>query len=126
MSADIEYINTQDNNKYVIIFKIDKCVEELINYRKISLNVVWWSHSGKRIPNNAIGYEQKGDNKVAYVIRTRAGYQDKIWIKELKTNGKYTIVEDYDFEELEELGFSSEEIKSRKRITLYDEILINL
>ena len=70
-------------------------------------------------------YEEKGENKVAYVIRTRAGYEDKILVKELKTNGKYTIVTDYTGDELEELGYTSEEIKSRKKISLYDEIIIN-
>lgn len=122
VSAEIEYINMQAEDT-IIIFKIEKSVEELINYRKISFDVIWWSNSGKKIPNTAIKYEQKGDNKVAYVIRTRAGYQDKIWIKELKTNGKYTIVEDYTSEELKQLGYTSNEIKSRKKISLYDEIL---
>jgi len=115
----------QNDDECVLIFRIEKKVEELISYRKISFNIIWWSHSGKKIPNSAIKYEEKGNNKVAYIIRTRAGYQDKIWIKELKTNGKYTIVADYSSEELEELGYTSEEIKSRKTISLYDEILIN-
>ena len=125
VSASIEYINAEDNGQYVIIFKITKCVEELINYRKISLNIIWWSYSGKKIPNSAINYEKKGDNEVAYVIRTRAEYQDKILVKKLKSNEKYTIVADYTSEELEKLGYTSEEIKSRKSISLYDEILIN-
>lgn len=125
VSASIEYINAEDDGQYVIIFKITKCVEELINYRKISLNIIWWSYSGKKIPNSAINYEKKGDNEVAYVIRTRAEYQDKILVKKLKSNDKYTIVADYTSEELEKLGYTSEEIKSRKTISLYDEILIN-
>lgn len=125
VSASIEYINAEDDGQYVIIFKITKCVEELINYRKISLNIIWWSYSGKKIPNSAINYEKKGDNEVAYVIRTRAEYQDKILVKKLKSNEKYTIVADYTSEELEKLGYTSEEIKSRKTISLYDEILIN-
>lgn len=125
VSASIEYINAEDNGQYVIIFKITKCVEELINYRKISLNIIWWSYSGKKIPNSAINYEKKGDNEIAYVIRTRAEYQDKILVKKLKSNEKYTIVADYTSEELEKLGYTSEEIKSRKTISLYDEILIN-
>ena len=125
VSASIEYINAEDNGQYVIIFKITKCVEELINYRKISLNIIWWSYSGKKIPNSAINYEKKGDNEIAYVIRTRAEYQDKILVKKLKSNEKYTIGADYTSEELEKLGYTSEEIKSRKTISLYDEILIN-
>ena len=123
--ADIEQINKQEDGSYVLVFKIDKCVEELIDYRKISFDIIWWSYSGKKIPNSAIKYEEKGENKVAYIIRLRAGYKDKILVKELKTNGKYTIVTDYSSEELEILGYTSEEIKLRNTISLYDEILIN-
>ena len=57
----------QNENNVVIVFKIEKCVEELIGYRKISFDVIWWSYSGNKIPNNAIQYEKKGENKVAYV-----------------------------------------------------------
>lgn len=125
VNAEIVQTNVQNENNIVIVFKIEKCVEELIGYRKISFDVIWWSYSGNKIPNNAIQYEQKGENKVAYVIRTRAGYEDKILVKELKSNGKYTIVSDYTSQELEELGYLSDEIKSRKTLSIYDEILIN-
>ena len=123
ISAEIEYINSQDGEDYVLVLKIEKSIDELIAYRKISFNIIWWSESGKKIPNTAIRYEEKGKNKIAYVIRTRAGYQEKIWIKEKKSNGKYTIVSDYTSEELKNLGFTTDEIKSRKTISLYDEIL---
>lgn len=125
VNAEIVQINVQNENNVVIVFKIEKCVEELIGYRKISFDVIWWSYSGNKIPNNAIQYEKKGENKVAYVIRTRAGYEDKILVKELKSNGKYTIVSDYTSQELEEIGYSSDEIKSRKTLSIYDEILLN-
>lgn len=123
ISAEIEYINSQDGEDYVLVFKIEKNIDELIAYRKISLNIIWWSESGKKIPNTAIRYEEKGKNEIAYVIRTRAGYQEKIWIKEKKSNGKYTIVSDYTSEELKNLGLTTDEIKSRKTLSLYDEIL---
>ena len=121
VEAEIEHINKEKDNKRVIIFSIEKCVEELINYRKISIDVIWWSDSGKKIPNSAIKYEEINGNKLAYVIRTRAGYKDKIYIKELRTNGKYSIVTNYTGEELEELGDVSSE---RKTISLYDEIIV--
>ena len=125
VSAEIVQINVQSENNVVIVFKITKCVEELIGYRKISFDVIWWSYSGNKIPNNAIKYEQKGEKQVAYVVRTRAGYEDKIYVKELKSNEKYTIVSNYTSQELEEIGYSSEKIKSRKTISIYDEILLN-
>ena len=125
VNAELTYMNTQDQSNYVLIFRIEKNVEELIDYRKISFHVIWWSDSGKKVPNSAIGYEQKGDKQVPYVTRIRAGYQDKILVKVLRSNEKYSIVTNYTSEELEELGYTSEEIKARKTISLYDEILLH-
>lgn len=122
ISSEIVYL-AQEDDDVVLVFEINKQVQELISYRKISFDVIWWSNSGKKIPNSAIATEQKGENQVAYVIRTRVGYQDKIWIKILRQNEKYAIVDNYTSEELKELGYTTEEIKGRKTLTLYDEIL---
>ena len=42
-----------------------------------------------------------------------------------KQREKYSVVEAYKTEELKELGFSDKEINSYRKISLYDEILIN-
>lgn len=47
----------------------------------------------------------------------------KFMIKILRTNNKYSIVTNYTKEELKKLGFTAEEIKSTKTLTIYDEIL---
>ena len=124
VSASIEYISNEDDD-VILVFEITQQVQELVSYRKISFDIVWWSYSGKKIPNTAIGTEQKGDNDINYVIRTRGGYQDKILIKIMKQNDKYSVVENYTNAELQELGYSTEEIYGRKTLTLYDEILKN-
>lgn len=124
VSSSIEYISYEDDD-VILVLKLTEQVQELVSYRKISFDIIWWSHSGKKIPNSAIGTEQKGDNEINYVIRTRAGYQDKILIKIMKQNSKYAIVENYTNAELQELGYSTEEIYGRKTLTLYDEILKN-
>lgn len=124
ITAVIEQINSEEN-KNVIIFKIDEQVQELVSYRKISFDIIWWSYSGKKIPNTAINYETKNENQVAYITRNRNGYQDKILVKVLRQNDKYTIVDNYTSEELKEIGYTSEEIKGRKTLTLYDEIIKN-
>lgn len=120
--AEVEYISEEDDER-IIIFKVKQDVKDLISYRKISLDIIWWSDSGKKIPNESIAYEQKGDNAVPYVIRTRDGYQDKIYVNVLRTNDKYSIVTNYTKDELKELGFTTDEIKSTKNLTIYDEIL---
>ena len=62
---------------------------------------------------------------MAYVVRNRAGYLNKLLVKVKREGTKYSIVEPYDTEELKELGFSNEEIISYKKISLYDEVILN-
>lgn len=119
--ATIEYIAQEDNNESLVIFKIDKCVEELINYRKISLDVIWWSEEGLKVPNTAIKYE---NDDLAYITRKRVGYTDNIYVKILKQSEKYSIIENYTISELREKGIEEEYIKNRKTISLYDELEI--
>ena len=121
ITAEITNIIKEDSDDIVLILKIDKQVEELINYRKISFQLIWWSESGLKIPNQAI-IEEDGKN---YVIRNRAGYLSKILIKVKKHGEKYSIIEAYSTEELKKAGLSNEEIAKYKRISIYDEIIVN-
>ena len=124
IEASIEYKTIEDDD-YIITLKIEKGVEELISYRKISFSIIWWSASGLKVPNQAISTEEKAGNEISYVTRTRIGYEDKIIIKILKQNSRYAIVTKYTSEELKELGYTSQEILSMPNIAIYDEILIN-
>ncbi len=121
VSAEITYTLKEDNGDMVLILKIERGVEELISYRKISFELIWWSETGLKVPNQAI----VKDGDLAYVVRNRAGYLNKILVKVKKEGEKYSIVESYNTEELKELGFSSEEILSYKKISLYDEVILN-
>lgn len=122
VSGKIVHISNEEEN-VLIVFEINRQVKALVGYRKISFDIIWWSDSGKKISNDAINYEEKGENKVAYITRIRGNYQDKIWVKVKRQNDKYAIVENYTREELENLGYSNEEIKARSTLSLYDEIL---
>ncbi len=124
VSATIEYISEEDNDR-IIIFEVNQNIQDLISYRKISLDIVWWSSSGKKIPNESIAKEQKGENEISYVIRKRDNYEDKIYVKILRSNDKYSVVTNYTRDELKELGFTTEEIRNVNNITIYDEILKN-
>ncbi len=123
VEATIEYIAQENENESVVVFKIDRYVEELISYRKISLDIIWWSADGLKVPNEAIKWENED---LAYVVRRRAGYDDKkIYVKVLKENSQYAIIENYtDSQELEDKGVSEEEISARSKIALYDEIVL--
>lgn len=120
IDATIEQIIQQESGDAMIIFRTNKAVEELISYRKISVDVIWWSYDGLKVPNSAI-IEDGAEN---YIIRNRAGYNDKILVNIKKQNEKYAIIDNYTPTELRELGHDDEDIRTRKSISLYDEILI--
>lgn len=116
----IEYISEQENGNKLIVLKIKDCVEKLINYRKISFEIVWWSAKGLRVPNSSI-IEEDGKKSI---VRKRIGYTDKILVKVLKSTEDYSIIENYTSMELKELGYTNKEIENMKNISLYDEILL--
>lgn len=121
ISGEITNIIKEDEGDVVIILKIEDEIEELINYRKISFDLIWWDDSGLKVPNQAIA--QVDD--LNYVVRKRAGYLSKILVKVKNQGEKYSIVDSYTTEELKKIGFSNEEIANYKKISLYDEILLN-
>ena len=121
VKAVITNISNENEEKRILILKLDKQVEELINYRKITFNLIWWDATGLKVPNQAI---VKIDN-LDYVVRSRAGYVSKILVKVKKQAEKYSIVETYTNEELKELGFTDKEINNYKKISIYDEIIVN-
>lgn len=117
----INIINENNDNDIVIILKLENQVEELINYRKISFDLIWWGDSGLKVPNQAI----LRINDLDYVVRNRAGYLNKILVKVTRKGDRYSIVDSYTTEELKKMGFTNQEIASYKKIYLYDEILLN-
>ncbi len=120
ISAKVEKLKP-DNDKYIAILKITKDVEELIEYRKINFDIIYWSYSGLKVPNTSLMEE----NGLKYVVRVRTGYKDKILVKVNKSNETYSIIEDYSTDELKELGWTSNEIVNNKSIGIYDEIMVN-
>lgn len=117
----IMYTAQEESDEYLLIIKIEKEIEELLNYRKITFDLIWWSETGLKVPNEAI--VQK-DN-LNYVVRNRAGYLNKLLVNVKKQGEKYSIVEPYTTDELRKMGFSNEDISSYKEISIYDEILLN-
>ena len=118
-SAKIVQIN-EESGKRTIIFQINKMNDVLINHRKISVDVIWWDVSGLKVPNQALIQE----NGLYYVTRNKAGVQAKILVKVKKQADKYSIIEAYKNEELQELGYSAQDIRNYKKISNYDEVVI--
>ncbi len=122
IEAKIVYIKDEGKNR-IIVFEISDDIDELLEYRKISIDIIWWKYSGLKVSNSALIEE---DDKV-YVEKSKAGYTEKILIKVLRQNDTYSIVENYDEEELIELGYNEEQISKimENKINLYDEIVLH-
>lgn len=53
ITARIEYITNEEDSR-LIIFKITNGLELLANYRKVTFDVIWWSYTGLKVPNDAL------------------------------------------------------------------------
>ena len=105
----------------IIVFEITSDVDLLIEYRKVSFDIIWWKYSGLKVSNTSLIEEYDK----TYVERKKAGYSEKILVKVLRQNDTYSIVTNYDEEELRSFGYSEEEIEDMYKIKLYDEILLH-
>ena len=121
IDAKIAYKSQENEEETLIILEINKQINELSNYRKISFDLIWWSDTGLKVPNKAI-VEQDGLN---YVVRNRAGNFEKVLVKIKRKNDKYSIVSNYSTSELEKLVIDKEKITSTKSISIYDELVLN-
>ena len=118
--AKIVQIN-EESGKRTIIFKMNNMPEDLINHRKIAVDVIWWDVSGLKVPKQALIQE----NGLYYVIRNKAGIQTKLLVKLEAQTDKFAIISAYEEDELTELRYSTTDITKYKKITNYDEIMIN-
>lgn len=121
IDAKITYISQENENETLIILEIDRQISELANYRKISFELIWWSDTGLKVPNQAIVEEDEKN----YVVRNREGYLNKILVKVTRKNENYSIVTSYDTDELKEMGYTNNEIRDMKEISIYDELILN-
>lgn len=118
LNAKIQKKEEQESGKTLIVFKLNILTDEMIQYRKVSFNITWWSKSGLKIPNDAI---VSGENDIKYVVKEKAGSYSNIYIKVLKQNDKYSIVENYSTEDLNKIGIN---VNSYSKLSQYDMILM--
>lgn len=123
VSAEIVYASESNNNGRILVFKIKDDVEKLIEYRKISLDIIWWKYTGFKVSNDAI----LKDGDKTYIERSKAGYTDKILVKVERQNETYSIVKNYTNDELIELGYTEADVSDMKnlKLKLYDEIILH-
>ena len=120
INATIVHIVEEDDQR-ILVFEINEKVEELLEFRLITIDIIWWKYTGLKVSNQALIEE---DDKI-YVERNMVGYTERLLVKVLRQNDTYSIVESYSDEELESLGYSAEEISGMKNIKLYDEVVLH-
>ena len=118
--AKVVQINEEKDSR-ILIFEVNDLPDKLIDYRKLSVNIIWWETNGLKVPNSAL-IEEGGKT---YVKETRAGMNIKILVKVLKQNDAYSIVSSYSTKELQEMGYSSSEIQNMYSIKQYDKIEVD-
>lgn len=120
VKAEVYKIKEEGSNR-LIIFKITDGVEKLINYRKISIDVIWWEYSGLIVPKSSILYE----NGKSYVLIKKNANYTKVLVNVEKENDNYCLIDNYSTEELIEFGYTTEEINQMKEVKMYDEIIVD-
>lgn len=118
ITAQIKYKANESNGKVLIIFDLKTLTQELIEYRKISFNITWWSYSGLKIPNTAIAEDEQG---YKYVIERKTTGDEKVVVKVLKKNDKFSIVTQYKQDEIDSLNMDK---SNNYKISEYDTILL--
>lgn len=118
VDAEVLYITKEDDNSSTIVLSYCNGIDELLSFRKISFDIIWWSESGYKVPNSSIFTE---DN-LNYIIKTRRGYLTKVLVKVKKQTDMYSIITTYNASELNEINV---EKNTKTSINLYDEILEN-
>ena len=123
IKAKIEKINRESDNEVTLVLSFSEGIDELINYRKVSFEIVWWNSKGYKIPNSAIITE----NNLNYVIQKiynppSIDKKQFILVKEVKKTDNYSIVSNYSVTDLNDLNVNK---KAKTSISLYDEIILN-
>lgn len=120
VKAEIYKIKDDGSGK-LIIFKITDGVEKLINYRKVSIDVIWWRYTGLIVPKSAILYEEGK----SYVLVKNSVDFSKVLVNVEKENDNFCLIDNYSTEDLIEFGYTTEEIYKMREVKLYDEIIVD-
>lgn len=142
--ATVEYI-ANENDKRVIVLKTNKKIEEFSKYRKINIDLIWSNYEGIKVPDEVIHqknifdlydegksrvvYNSSGDyvnleRNINYVkVLGVTGYEKDVFVKVENSAKGYSIISNYEDDELLELGISEEIVKSRSKLNIYDKIV---
>ncbi len=97
------------------LFSIDENIEEIVDVREIGAEIIWSSNEGMAVPLEAITTK----NNIDYVTIVTGGEFIDVPVRRLISNDTISIVENYEAEDLQQLG-----IESKEKLELYDQLLI--
>ena len=115
----IAAINDAGKDKKVIVLKVTTNNIQLLQYRKLKIEIIWWEEIGLKVSNKSILRE--GD--FSYVVRRKGSFEEKILIKIIKETDEYSLIANYTTEELNKMKVDLS--KYRMTINEHDEILVN-
>lgn len=88
ISGRVEYLTIEDD-KAVITFRINRMLEDLINYRKTKVEMIWNSAEGLLVPSSAIKHGEDDSTKI-YVINGRRAIEKSVDV--ILDNGEQAII----------------------------------
>lgn len=106
--AIVVRINKQDSGKSLVVFRINKNVENLLDKRKINIDIVWSISEGLKIPVSSIVKMNEKEG----VLAVKANYTAFREVEVETRDNQFAIIK-------------GEEANNKKSISLYDEIILN-
>jgi len=135
VEIDAQIVNIiEENESRLIVLEVTDKLDYILNYRKISFDVIWWSDEGLKIPLESLAnernYEIKSDDEdetktitVGEITKVKTGYQEKITVKVLRENEDFVIIDNLTNEEKLAIEDLDSDIQNEGSISLYDEVL---
>lgn len=126
----IEYISEESDGRLITV-KIETNTEEFTKYRKLNLDVVWWSYTGLKLHKSLITKQEIINASGEAVITLdsvriqKAGHNEIAYVKIIKEFGDYVIVDNYTEKEYLSMGFNEKEIGNFATLKIYNEVLVN-
>ncbi len=110
-------VNIKDGEYNYSLFEIDNEIDDILDYRKLSCEVVWKTDSGMAIPLNSIHEDEIMHYK--YVLMVYGTDYVKIPIRIITQSDSIAIVENVDKEE-----YKKYDLDDSFKLELYDELII--
>ena len=128
ISATVEYISEEESGR-LIVFRINTNVEELTKYRKIDVDVVWWSDKGLKVNKDALEdttiQNASGDAlELSKITIKKSSYTEEALVKIVREAGEFAIIDNYTDKELLNMGIDENILNNRSTIKMYDEVIV--